>query len=88
MPLYPYFCPNCNHEWEAVHKMEERLEERCPICGDKARIHFGRLKPSPHFFPEGWWEDLDVEPIYISSKRQLKEECKKRGLQSRYLLDS
>ncbi len=40
-----------------------------------------------HPFPEGWWEHLDTKPIYIKNKRQLREECRKRGLSSQYLED-
>jgi hypothetical protein len=29
---------------------------------------------------EGWWENIDKEPIYIKDKYHLKEECNKRGV--------
>ncbi len=28
---------------------------------------------------EGWWEHIGSEPIYIHNKKQLFEECTKRG---------
>ena len=50
--------------------------EKCEEC-DKDRtketLHISIFKPM-------LYEDIDVQPIYITSKRQLKEECKKRNL--------
>ncbi len=35
---------------------------------------------------KGWYEHIDSYPIYIESKRQLKEECDKRGMVAKSLL--
>jgi len=84
MPLYRYQCKACNHEFEKHRTIEERYNVLCPECGGK-EVEIIIKAPSYHPFPEGWWEHLDVKPIYISSRRQLKEECKKRGLIAKYL---
>lgn len=34
----------------------------------------------------GWYEHLGPKPIYIESKTQLYDECKKRGLEARALM--
>ena len=31
-------------------------------------------------YVEGWWENIDREPIYIKDKAHLKGECQKRGV--------
>lgn len=43
--------------------------------------------PKVHRFKEGWYEHIDKEPIYISSKKQLREETEKRGQYSEYARD-
>lgn len=40
-----------------------------------------------HPFKEGWYEHLGLEPVYVKSKRQLREECEQRGLTSEYARD-
>lgn len=35
---------------------------------------------SPHIWKPDWWEHIAEEPIYINSKKKLREECKKRGV--------
>jgi len=85
MPLYRYQCKECNHEFEEYRPIDRRYDVLCPECGE-GKIEIIIKKPaSYHPFPEGWWEHLDVKPIYISSRRQLKDECKKRGLRAKYL---
>jgi len=56
--------------------------ESCEQCGWWKKIcKCGEdTSPKPMFFTPWTYEDLDVYPIHITSKRQLKEECKKRNL--------
>ena len=44
--------------------------------------------PAVHQFKVMYWDTMDDPPPLITSKQQLKEECRKRGLISRYLEDS
>jgi len=37
-----------------------------------------------HIFHEGVYEHIDKEPIYVHSKKQLREETRSRGLTSDY----
>lgn len=86
MPLYDYKC-ECGKEFEALRTIDECESAPCE-CGKTASRTFSTRAARYHAFPEGWWDTLDVEPVYIKNKRQLKEECAKRGLSSVYLLDS
>lgn len=84
MPLYEYECEN-QHRWEELRKVEERDERAvCPTCGKDGRpvvpSRFGR-----DWFRPGWWEDFDIEPIYVESKQHLRELCKKYGVYARAL---
>lgn len=77
MPNYQYFC-DCGEEWEAFHLMKDIYKEVCGKCGKKGKVKIGM--PNLNIFTPFTVYDLDVEPIKIESKRQLNEECAKRGV--------
>ncbi len=75
---------------------------RCSVCGKdvvKVRLIKGMgvchtcLRsprgdaPGFHTFKPMWYRDLAEEPIFIESKKQLVEECKRRGLVSARFYD-
>lgn len=74
-------CTACDHTFEELIDREASAPP-CPKCGQETK----RLVslPSPVLFREGWYEHIDRHPIYISSKKQLKNETRKRGLTSIY----
>jgi len=82
MPLYDYKCSGCHSVFETIQKMDAILIP-CEACGGPAKrqIGVGRYHP----FPEGWADNMDTKPVYIKSKKHLREECNKRGLQSKIL---
>jgi len=82
MPLYDYKCSGCHSVFETIQKMDA-VTISCEVCGSvaKRQIGVGRY----HAFPEGWSQNMGTEPVYIKSKKHLKKECDKRGLQSRIL---
>ncbi len=82
MPLYDYICPKCELQSEHINKIAERQNQPCDNCGANMNIQLtvGQYIP----FKEGWYEHIDKKPIYCSSKRQLRDECRKRGLTSIY----
>lgn len=82
MPLYDFRCVSCGRIDEHIAKYGEEM-----VCACGAPME--RLVTAAKYrsFREGWWEHLDAEPIYIRSKRQLKEECTKRGFHSEYAWD-
>lgn len=50
--------------------------ERCRVCAEdkpKQTLNIDIFKPMVY-------RDIDINPILIESKRQLREECKKRNL--------
>ena len=77
MPLYSYQCNKCGHEFEDVRNIAERYDTTCPICGGDVKILLTNARP-PIRFPEGMW-DIGRKSIYISSKRQLREEMAKHN---------
>ena len=32
MPTYDYYCPKCDHEFEAFHSMKDEPVKTCPAC--------------------------------------------------------
>ena len=86
MPLYDYECPECKSAEEGFEKIKDRHNHNCS-CGVKMLLITkpANLRPD---FPAGMWESFSEDgPIYIGSKQQLKEECKRYGVSSRYLWD-
>ena len=83
MPLHDFICERCDKVEERYIKFDD-LEKQVCKCGGKMRHVY--LKGAPvHIFREGFYEHLDVKPIYIKSKKQLKAECAERGLTSHYV---
>ena len=66
------------------------MSDTCEICGWWKKFckcekdSSGRIYV--HTFTPHVYEDLDIHPIEVTSKRQLKEECKKRGLMAERLM--
>lgn len=81
MPIYEMECPECLTRGDVFCKMDERLSQKCD-CGATLEIKI----TAPNFVPfhGGFHEHIDHEPIYIKSKRQLQQECRRRGLTSMY----
>lgn len=77
MPIYQYQCPECNREWENLLSVADRGTERCRDCHALATQVFAA--PAVHTWTPGYFYHLDTKPIYIESKEQLRDECKKRG---------
>lgn len=78
MAIYDYECEVCGKEWEESRPMADYKKPAiCPKCGGEGHklIKSARIGG----FKAMWFRDIDVEPIYVTSKRQLREECKKRA---------
>ena len=80
LPLYDYGCQECGHEWEGSNTVEKRYEAKCPLCKAGAKIMF----KSAHIqiFKPMVYTDICETPLLIESKKQLREECKKHGVQA------
>lgn len=83
MPNYAYYCGNCGGEWEAVHSIDDRLNEWCKQCSYQAHIDMSKFSNGIHVFKPFISQEMDVNDVAITSKRQYKNELKKRGLSCR-----
>jgi len=85
MPTYKYHCQNCDSVFTELKDIEERNNATCPECGsDEVKMQFGTHNRGFKLEPQ-WFEHLDTEPVYIKSKKHLREECKKRGVRAKAL---
>ena len=80
MPRYGYRCEECKNGWDEFKSMEENNDTNCPKCGKKAVRDYS--KSTTRFFPfkPMWYTDICEKPLWIESKKQLKEECDKHGV--------
>jgi hypothetical protein len=85
MPIYNYEC-SCGKSKELVARVSERVERLPCECGEWMQQII--VSPQIEVFPSGYWEDIDVNPVYISSKRQLVEECTKRGVYAKGYMEN
>ena len=84
MPLYLYKCPQCHDEQEELRKVEDRHKElRCSNCGTILNLAIQLARPI--LFEPQVFEHLDTSPVYVESKKQLKEECNRRGVWAKCL---
>ena len=42
MPTYEYACDNCGHEFERQQRITEKPLKKCPKCGKKTKMVYGR----------------------------------------------
>lgn len=85
MPTYDMECTGCRQETVVICKIAEREEQVCRKleCGAPLKqVLKGGHNVSA--FKNGYYEHIDLEPIYCGNKIQLRDECRKRGLTSVY----
>lgn len=86
MPLYDVRCSDCQEEFETVCRIAELKDLRCHKCKGKVEVLITSHK-SRDWFREGYYEDLDIHPVYVKSQKHLKELCLKYDVTSRALGD-
>jgi len=79
VPRYDYECATCKKMWEGFHTIEERDEEVC-TCGKKATRYRVSKDTNTDIFQPMMYEDICNTPIWVTSKSQLREECKKHDV--------
>jgi hypothetical protein len=93
MPLYDFECLDdknikCKKVFEnfcCINDLKSFIiKQRCPLCNSKVKLLIGGFKKD--WFQVHINEDFDGTPIEVTSKKHLKELCKKHGVQSRALL--
>lgn len=82
MPLYKLKCKACNREFEQISSVSDRLNIRCDECNGNTEIII--CPTNFHLFKPFWHPNLDKKPVYIKSKKHLKEESDKRNMTSFY----
>jgi putative FmdB family regulatory protein len=55
MPIYPYKCQDCDHQFEALQKMSDPLLVDCPVCG-KASLRKQLTAAAFKLKGSGWYE--------------------------------
>ena len=71
-------CKNCKHTTNKAKNTCDRcgIVREDFIVGDSAAIHV---------FRAGFYEHIDLEPIYCGSKAELRAQTEDRGLTSHYV---
>ena len=78
--LYEYYCSGCKRRIERNVAIADRHNQTCE-CGMPLKKLIHRV--SVHIFDSYWDDMMDVNPVYIESEEQKKQELEKRGLQPR-----
>ncbi|TET41986.1 MAG: zinc ribbon domain-containing protein [Dehalococcoidia bacterium] len=48
MPIYEYLCPECNHRFELLRRINQASEDAsCPHCNGRAKRIISPVPPSP-----------------------------------------
>ncbi|MBC8388256.1 MAG: hypothetical protein H8E13_09460 [Actinobacteria bacterium] len=74
MKLIDKKCKKCGRVYTDLFDIDN---DKCECGSPLIRIFsFTRIKP----FQSGFYENFELEPIYIEDRKQFKQECDKRGL--------
>jgi putative FmdB family regulatory protein len=84
MPLYDVECTKCFKVFEAFKPLKELPEGFTCECGGTARIVV--KKANRDWFRPHINEHFDGTPIEVTSKKHLRELCKKYGVYCRALM--
>lgn len=79
--LKSFSCPKCGWAIKLLFSPGDPAVF-CPVDNVECVEDFSM--PRLQFFREGWQEHITEDPIYVSSMRQLREECNKRESRSTY----
>ena len=82
MPEYCYKCHKCGKELEEIHSVKDRYNQLCPDCKVKMEI---MIQPTTfQIFEPYWHPNLTSKPVWVESKKHLKELDKKYNMTSYY----
>ena len=73
MKLVDKRCSKCNKVYE---NMLAEDNDKCSCGSELLRLY----SVKPEIFQAGWYENFELEPIYIDTKKQFQKEMDKRGL--------
>jgi len=80
MPRYKYECDRCGDNFHKTVKIEDRHNVMCR-CGGRA-VKLLAIGAGIEIFEPMMYNDICETPIWVESKKQLKEECKKHNVLS------
>lgn len=90
--MYLYRCPKCFKESEELRKVDDRLTARCEACNSILELRIPPGQSSGYDFRDTYFEHMPRLPgekgaggLWVRDKKQLKEECKKRGVWAKCL---
>jgi len=85
VPIYRHRCRKCLQEYEELKKVDERFDGTCPNCGSMDSDLLIGSSRKGWDIPQGgmWFEHLDEHPVFVETKQQLREECRKRSTPER-----
>jgi len=82
VPLYKLQCKACNNVFEQMSSVNDRLNIRCDECGGNTEI---MICPTDfHMFEPYWHPNLTSKPVWVKSKKHLKELDRKYNMTSYY----
>lgn len=91
MPLFRRKCLDCGTEFTFfAHHLRDVYCENCDSEKHEKVVSFTTHMTDTFRKHLGHWEELgdpEDRDSYVTSRRQLKEVCKRKGLTSRYLTD-
>jgi len=87
MPIYPYECPNGHYDEVEANVKDWNAPHICWNCNAQMKRVVG-VGGSVQIFPSGMWDDIDIHPIEIRSKKHLEKECRKRGIYARNYMEN
>lgn len=68
MPIYEYQCTKCEHQMEALQKMDEKPLRKCPACGKSGLTKL--ISAASFRLKGGGWYETDFK---TGNKKQLAE---------------
>lgn len=84
MPLYEYKCDYCSSITEEIFPVNDKPDFiGCKQCGG---ISYPIISiPGKDWFRPFWHNDIDINPVYIKSKKHLRDICKEKGFYAKCL---
>lgn len=85
MPLYDFKCNECGEEFEDISPASAIAKAWCPQCKEVKDVTVLITKANKDWFVPHINDDFDGTPIEVTSRKHLRELCKKHGVYSRAL---
>ena len=74
MPIYPYICSACGHEYDKLQKVSDNVDKQCPECGEES-VRRKVTAAAFHLKGTGWY----VTDFRDKGTKKDKEDGKGKG---------